>query len=444
MQRQGVILNLLIGDTQLDNSTELLHGYNFTSVDDRVLSLRKKSVFHACQRQGYVLALSYQDQITSALRRLASLQCWAAQFNMAVVEPFLPHGSPFPGVPSTGLRNGLQFRELFDLDHWNILYGRTRFAPLVSWDEFLHCAPKELTTVQIVHQVYETSHCTYPQLNKHWWSYLEPHGFRLSKEVCIDMNTYGLMNGEDFSRLVFGKHSREVTLVFDTWRGIRNESKSEADKAITIKSVCTNYFGRLVAFEGWVPSPQVMQDAEVYKQKYFGGGKYTAIMIRLEYILLLYDKEDIGICLSKIKGLLRCLVRDQNGSRPIFLSTDVGKYGTQSLEEYNISDAYTTGFIQEILGILYSNNRLLEQYERTFEDIAHDDNPVYVATLQKTLASQAECLILIGGGSFQKQTETWYMQRRGKQCLWNFQPGKCRDIDIGSNCEKSDFFKHTM
>ena len=49
-----------------------------------------------CPKVGYTLALSYQDQMTSAAIRMAALQCWAHPYKLYVVEPVVVSGRQFP------------------------------------------------------------------------------------------------------------------------------------------------------------------------------------------------------------------------------------------------------------------------------------------------------------------------------------------------------------
>lgn len=59
-----------------------------------------------CPKVGYTLALSYQDQMTSAVIRMAALQCWAHPYKLYVVEPVVDNSHlvcPFSNNLSTDM-----------------------------------------------------------------------------------------------------------------------------------------------------------------------------------------------------------------------------------------------------------------------------------------------------------------------------------------------------
>ena len=97
---------------------------------------------------GFVFALSYYDQQISALRRVFNLQCWAAQNNMGVVEPFLIRDTRLgvslaPEKDRMSIAKELKFSDIFDLQQWN----KKASIPLTSWNTFLDTAPRDVIYV---------------------------------------------------------------------------------------------------------------------------------------------------------------------------------------------------------------------------------------------------------------------------------------------------------
>ena len=91
---------------------------------------------------GFVFALSYYNQQISALGRLSNLQCWAAQNNMGVVEPFLIRDTRLgvslaPEKDRMSIAKKLKFSDIFDLQQWN----KKASIPLTSWNTFLILLP---------------------------------------------------------------------------------------------------------------------------------------------------------------------------------------------------------------------------------------------------------------------------------------------------------------
>ena len=375
-------------------------------------------------RQGYILSLSYFDQISNALGRMTSLQCLASQHNMAVVEPFLPSNSTYPGMPEVGENTGeaLKLRDLFDLDHWNKYISRVKgwrktssFSPLVTWEEFVECAPREVVAVQIIHRRLESSSlpCSYPWINRYWASTFEPRGFKISNHVCIDHNKVSTISEEELKRLIFG--STNVTLIFDQWRGIVKTSKP--NECITSNSRCTNELGRDTLFKGLIPSISIRKSAERYKKLYLQNQPYLAILLRIERIVL--TTRDLGK--SCLHDIANALSTKNATSRPIFISTDVGTYGSQSFQQCTgISADYFSDYIRHLFEILYGDKgpQLLKDYDKAFERISYSTHPLYISTLQKAIASQGECLVLLGGGHFQNHAKGLYsLAHRKKDCV---------------------------
>ena len=110
--------------------------------------------------------------MTAAVARITGLQCWVSQHNMAVVEPFLPSNSTYPGMPAVGevASECLRLGDLFNIPYWNNFtdefqqIGSMSFSPLVSWEDYLDYAPREVIAVQIIHRIRESYSfpCTYP------------------------------------------------------------------------------------------------------------------------------------------------------------------------------------------------------------------------------------------------------------------------------------------
>ena len=230
----------------------------------------------------YVLSLSYLDQITCAAMRVASLQCWADQHGMAVVEPFV--NVSYLGMPPHNYSSPLTFEDLFDVSRWNLegqqIFGC--FSPLVKWNDFIHNAPREVVVVQILYR-YAESHqemCTFPRIMRYWASDFKPHGFRIIKRVCLDIRKLWLLTEGGFSSKFL---VRGMTLIFEQWRGIGKHM-------MLILSGCTNKNGRTLIWNGLDPSATVQYHAQEYLKHHLkGGDSFVTVMLRIEYILLRKD-----------------------------------------------------------------------------------------------------------------------------------------------------------
>ena len=402
---------------------------HITNTHDNNIDISERCV------KGYVLSLSYYDQVTSATGRMASLQCWAAQFgNLAVVEPFVTSSFLKMPQPNQNLESSTRFRDLFDFNHWNALtYSlhhrkqvmtarSSALVPLASWKEFIACAPREVVIVQILYKVrdvYEPP-CLYPRLQDYWSSLLEPHGFNVVNYVCINMNEPGPMSEKWFNTHILGDYLPDVrvTLIFQEWRGIRNDTvlTEEANCSITLShSVCTNAFGRHVAlYSGLIPSSRIAKEADEYIQQYFNGNPYLAVMLRLERVIRYSG--GVHDCLSRIRNHVQHL-QTAHGLNNVFFTTDIGNYGSNTFLGKKIGNYSTTEYLLKVLDLL----NIHREQQQTFERISSSKNSGYMSTLQKAIASRAGCLLLIGGGSFQLHTQHWHSlvqaQRGLEECV---------------------------
>ena len=374
-------------------------------------------------KPGYTLSMSYYDQLTAAVGRMTGLQCWASQHNMAVVEPFLPSNSTYPGMPAVGevASECQRLGDLFNIPYWNnytIEINSMSFSPLVSWEDFLDYAPREVVAVQIIHRIREpySFPCTYPRINTYWESTFEPHGFRLSRRVCIDLNKFGVLSEDDFNEFIFGNYSTDVTLLFDQWRGL--SAISEGSLSIPLDSVCTSKRLDFVPYERLLPSTKCIYDAERYRRQYFRDQSFFTVMLRLEPMI--QSTSDMGLsCLGNLTETLRNI----SERKPIFVTTDIGAYGSQSLlereSERDFPTEYFFDYNRRIFEVLYGEKALqmMKENGQGFADICTSNHPAYVGNVQKVVASQGECIFHLGTGHFKNQAVAWQVQR----CFKNIQ-----------------------
>lgn len=363
----------------------------------------------------YTLALSYFDQVTSALRRMSSLQCWASQFDMPVVEPLLPQNSTFLGVPHSqdNPKSSLSLRDLFTLDTWNKYSLRTSkrrkppvsFSSLISWMEFVQCASRNVIAVQFIHKKMDsrTPPCAFENLHEHWPSLFQPYGFRVVRRVCINMKEHkDLLSEDELKKLIFGDSSDPVTVIFEEWRGIQSDITKGV--SINVESSCTNVASSTHLFNIITPSDSIAREAKRYIEKYLKGKMFVTVMLRLERFLI-YDSDQGHYSLKELVKTLGCVPK-LCMSKQMFVTTDMSMYGSQTVRKH-YKNSLTAEYIQQVLDIFFSHDSFLEQ-EKHFKEISSVNNPAYISTLQKAIASHGDCVILVGGGNFQKQASIWH------------------------------------
>ena len=124
-------------------------------------------------------------------------------------------------------------------------------------------------------------------------------------------------------------------------------------------------------------------------------------MLRMERFL-----EHIYICINdKVISLWKDM-RRKSGLNVTFLASDVGRYGTTMTIVSELQKKHVSKIFQTL------TNSTVEEYDMSFETITgkKSKNIGYISVLQKTVASRAKCLLLLGGGSYQGHTLNLYKE----------------------------------
>ena len=397
---------------------------------------------------GYILAVHYSDQLTGSAANILSLQCWASTLkaDVRVVEPFIHYGSilgvslePFPSkinntilitddnteVRMTDEENKVKLSDIYNADFWSNQTKIYRYAPLVSWKEFIHNAPKRLILVD--------KSCDNPSLkcmqcrNNFSQSILFHDsavkfanfvGFEIVRKVCYDLKLY---NPSDFIEIVYGEYNpKDTVVIFNHWGGIKTDDLQYripiALDFFAIKCERTNNFFFLTNSE------RIRRESARYVAKYLPKAKeegYISVMVRMEHSALnlglrKFSKKDqlelMFTCVNKIVAEVTTMKNTLKISS-VFLSTDSGKYGSiylRQLSDSRIDNEVLNSSLDYLYKKLFGDSVKITEDMEKIEDIASSKTPGYVAMLQRNIAANATGLILAGGGKFQDMTSELY------------------------------------
>ena len=90
-----------------------------------------------------------------------------------------------------------------------------------------------------------------------------------------------------------------------------------------------------------------------------------------------------------------------------FVTMDIGQYGSQTIPTTNPENKKLS---EKTFQALYHDKWLVEEWEESFVTATGGvKDAAYLAALQRTLASRADCLILMGGGNFQSLALASYL-----------------------------------
>ena len=153
-----------------------------------------------------------------------------------------------------------------------------------------------------------------------------------------------------------------------------------------------------------MPSPRLLSDAEYYESHFLNSGNDSgvALMLRLERMMeyLQQPQHSSGWTADKcLSEALRLTKEIQTSGYPT-VTLDVGKFGSASFR--GTGSKHLTEKSKLLLMQLYDNTLTFEEWEESFTKATGGvENSGYIAALQRTLASRAKCLVLVGGGNFQ-------------------------------------------
>ena len=389
---------------------------------------------HSTSKIGYVLALHYSDQITGATANVLSLQCWVGHYlsdEVKVVEPFIIIGSVFGVSFSPSMEenpsetNSVTLYDLFDKKSWKNYCESNHYAQLEQWNNFIQHVPRKMILVQ--HTWLGFDPCSKDAMRNLTKEYVAKYNFEIVKEICIMFDKIGAVTSEEFKKLLYdGYNPSEVVLVFNRWGGIVD---FVGDYRLTVKNThCTRDRDnkRLMPLNN-----NIIKDSKLYKQRYLkGSSHYLAVMFRIERFASdnklhtmskNQQKQALTRCVGTIIDAVERVKKEHNLSQ-VFLAMDYGKYGSYFFRpvkgvdpnerlDSDLLNPIVISFVEKLFGESLS----LKQWEESFDSIVHHQTPGYVALVQKTIAANATCLLLAGGGTFQVTAENMYRELHNTQ-----------------------------
>lgn len=363
------------------------------------------------KKRGYMFALKYYEQQTQAVKNFLQMQCLADSFNMQVVEPFLSGTQFMFSFPMpTQYQHLLKLGDLIDMKVWNrgVAEGYG-YPPVAKWASFLVRAPRDIILVCV--KCRDPPHISIPRPGADFrlgcsescyykldiaMKFLKTYHFRLVKKVCVNFAGYaGSVRPEDFMDNILegGRYKQEeVSIIMNEFRGFYGLYRMQ------LLSPCGLYYNRTSNMPV-VPSQRLINESAKYSLRHFDNRPYASILVRVEKIIL-HSLMNISHCTAEVLTVLDRLSEDR-GIKERFLSMDVGRFGSSGSTLHNLQP-HGERFFKRI----YGSKLTFRQWEDGF--MRSTMNPAYIANLQRTLAAQGECLLMVGGGGFQAQARKLY------------------------------------
>ena len=375
--------------------------------------------------------------MTRAVKNLMLQQCWArgafeADTNVFVVEPFsnnseLIHGPEIWSELKEGnFRSAARFSDYYNLGHYNMKSVKSNSAELISWEEFILRSPKKAIAITI--PMFSCSSERQNKKCKHSKKFIRMVNSLINNvfdEVaffCVSCSSSSI----PFKlQKILSLHFRKVgslSIFIDSWRNYAF-TRSWLQLPVDCKEVeYADSSDRLL------PSNVLLNHSIMYQTKYAQGKFQVAVMLRIERFLTLLlsnrSNTTVNACLEEVLSIHDKLKFESTGNT--FVAVDIGRYGSGKMQKENQyfqqnsvnSIDNITGAVKIFFNRLYHGYITLSNWEETFPRITNGIvERGYIASLQQNLASQADCLILMGGGSFQEVAGFQYINKHQNNSL---------------------------
>ncbi len=380
------------------------------------LDTQQEHVLFETQRpkRTYVMNYLYGQQ-GAGVRSIASLQCFLSSLKSSylLAEPYIEN-SRIQGTTST--KDVLKFGDIFDMDLFNAVSRERGRVEMVPIEEIMRHRPNLSILIDVSMKskasVLHTSTQDSANVNciedkaieDMFQSQWQKHKQKMIKSCFV--RVVRLPRGEEIGgareleNYIFGGWSpQKVMLVFTKWLGPIHISTVDHEAKCFQEFNTTNNTKQL-----FKPSKRLLRDALQYEKAFLGGKNRLAIMLRVEKVVKFYLKENhssdpnsLKECFDAVVSLSRELENSMDGLKPL-VTMDVGTFGSDSFH----NGKEITNLSLKTLSNLYHKQWSTKDWEESFVEAAHGvTNEGYIAALQGTLASRADCLVLMGGGNFQ-------------------------------------------
>ena len=373
--------------------------------------------------QGYMLALSYSDQMTSAVGNLKSLMCLAKKIGgVQVVEPFVT-GSLLGLNLTANWTKEVKMTDVLDNEVFKHSSPLGKFGELASFETFLQNNPRKLLMVQCCHASF-CRPCKDEGLITKTRAFCEWNGLELVGVECVDFRKEKILSLTAIKTHLYSKYSKsEVVILFELYGGIHTAYDPHRGYRFysNIKE-CR----REGSYSSIAASQYVLSDANKYIQKYLNGSSYISLMIRMEMVFQQSganeEMQRPKVAKQCFDNLLRKLnnIGNRTGLKQIFLTLDIGRYGSEGFRHGSKIERAIEEHAGEFLSTIYRRNMSLGEWEERYISTCKRNNPGYVAIVQKQIAARGEVLMLSGpGSSYQGSAKILYEKLHQKRQVYS-------------------------
>ena len=403
----------------------------------------------ASTQYGYAYILDTLGQQSAGMRGVLSLQCWVASFGLPVhiVEPVIVSGHLTSASKQflEGKHDTLTFSDIVNVTHFNEESRKEGFPTLVGAKEFLNKAPRK----KVVLKMFKVK-CGHDKVDFLWKdcssdaisNNLVEYNFHVVQTACIkycaNNITLPLIDANVITRHIYQQYKpNEVTLEVRAWNGELFIPSSKMKDPMHCRGLS------IQRQEIISPSSRVLLDAKNYLRQYARSGFVITIMLRFEWFIAANNKykrnplNEIKSCADKTKTELE-RIRQKEVDSSLVVTADVGESSSfkrtivRAKATVTYEDIFDVGtsFITE----LYEHKWKYTQWKDSFTKSSTSSDSGYVAAMHRAIAANSSCLILFGGGAYQKLALLDYIKNHPDPSEWCI-----RFICIQKNADTQDY-----
>ena len=397
------------------------------------------------RRVSYILTRTFGGQMTRAIKNMMLQQCWAGYLGHTsyVVEPFSAHSNLYHSpsfwsdVAKGKLHKATRFSGLYDLQYYNQKSRENKSAQLVTWENFLENAPREVVILNTATQsctnsssekVKLLSTCSLSKEVQDLISGLKKYNFKVVNMTCVSCSdSYSRISlTELHDDLLARQQASNVTILINMWRNFQKTTQWLQLPQFCSRNEASSSLTRLR------PSQFVIDHTQYYKTTFIKSKMYVAMMFRIERFLTEQEMERTNDTLSScVNNSLEIHNRltESRMDMGTFLTLDVGRFGSQIMQNYRavsklaavVEDTAKTisSLAEQTVKHIYNGRFTLKAWEDTFIEATGGITEMgYIAMLQRDIATEADCLILMGGGYYQQVAAYQYFKNHPDPSSW--------------------------
>lgn len=387
--------------------------------------------------------------MTRAIKNMMLQQCWGAALSHTsyIVEPFVAHSNLYhtssfwTQVDKGELSNAARFSDFYDLQYYNEKSLEDKSLRLATWETFIKHAPRSAVVLVLPKQSCSLgsdkhaprekfmSNCSFTNSFRDFITGLKKYKFYITRIVCIHCNRLANLLTTKELHKELDQTGQSMTFLINTGRNL----------AVTSSWLHVPNFCKLSENPSTStrlrPSLSVINHTQYYKKIILGNQHVVSLMLRIERFLMQQtaqkiEQNNLTTCMNTALEI-HDTIKEDNKDMSTFLTFDVGRFGSHVMQHPNAvsklafhggdSIESITSLAEDTINYIYNGKLTLTSWEDTFIEASGGITEMgYIAMLQRNIATEADCLILMGGGSFQQVAAYQYLKKHTeplRRCL---------------------------